>query len=92
MPQLRATVFTLWPDLLIAAALVGIGLHITRANSIAVFVVNFIAIIYLAAMLTYATEQIALRVGDTNGELLCALFGNVVELIIAIIALAKQAS
>lgn len=37
-----------------------------------------------------ATEEIALRVGPTIGGLLNASFGNATELIVAIIALAKD--
>ncbi|KPV76345.1 uncharacterized protein RHOBADRAFT_25405 [Rhodotorula graminis WP1] len=50
---------------------------------------SFIAIVPLAALLGFATEDIALRVGETIGGLLNATFGNAVELIIAILALTK---
>ncbi|KAJ5369906.1 Vacuolar calcium ion transporter [Penicillium cataractarum] len=88
--QIRATVFNSWINVLILAAPVGIALHVVKANSIAIFVVNFIAIIPLAAMLSYATEEIAMRTGETIGGLLNASFGNAVELIISIIALVKK--
>ncbi|KAJ5101592.1 hypothetical protein NUU61_003814 [Penicillium alfredii] len=88
--QLRATVFNSWINVLILAAPVGIALHAVDSNPIAIFVVNFIAIIPLAAMLSYATEEIALRVGETIGGLLNASFGNAVELIVAIIALVQR--
>ncbi|KAJ5908881.1 hypothetical protein N7495_001563 [Penicillium taxi] len=88
--QLRATIFNSWINVLIVAAPVGIALYAIGANPIAVFVVNFIAIIPLAAMLSYATEEIAMRTGETIGGLLNASFGNAVELIVAIIALVKR--
>lgn len=88
--QIRATVFNSWINILILAAPAGIALHVVKANSIAIFVVNFIAIIPLAAMLSYATEEIAMRTGETIGGLLNASFGNAVELIVAIIALVKK--
>ncbi|KAJ5234388.1 uncharacterized protein N7469_003556 [Penicillium citrinum] len=88
--QIRATVFNSWINLLIFAAPAGIALYCVKANPIAIFVVNFIAIIPLAAMLSYATEEIALRTGETIGGLLNATFGNAVELIVAIIALVKK--
>lgn len=47
------------------------------------------AIIPLAALLGFATEELSLRVGQTLGGLLNATFGNAVELIIAILALVK---
>ncbi|KAM3064631.1 hypothetical protein ACMFMF_011882 [Clarireedia jacksonii] len=40
-------------------------------------------------MLSFATEEISLHVGETLGGLLNASFGNAVELIVAVIALAK---
>ncbi|KAF9437385.1 hypothetical protein BGZ76_000920 [Entomortierella beljakovae] len=54
---------------------------------VAVFVLNFIAIIPLAKLLGYATEEIAMRLGENLGALLNASFGNAVELILCIIAL-----
>lgn len=88
--QLRATILNSWINVLILAAPAGIALHVIDANPIAIFTVNFIAIIPLAAMLSYATEEIALRTGETIGGLLNASFGNAVELIVAIIALVKK--
>lgn len=55
----------------------------------AVFLLNFLAIIPLAALLGYATEEISVHVGETVGGLLNATFGNAVELIVAIVALAR---
>lgn len=49
----------------------------------AVFVLNFLAIIPLAALLSFATEELALKVGQTLGGLLNATFGNAVELIVS---------
>ncbi|KAJ5987835.1 hypothetical protein N7481_003045 [Penicillium waksmanii] len=88
--QLRATILNSWINVLIFAAPAGIALYCVDANPIAIFVVNFIAIIPLAAMLSYATEEIAMRTGETIGGLLNASFGNAVELIVAIIALVKR--
>ena len=53
----------------------------------AVFTLNFFAIIPLAAVLSFATEQISDKVGDAFGGLLNATFGNAVELIVSIVAL-----
>ncbi|CAG7943005.1 unnamed protein product [Penicillium nalgiovense] len=73
--QLRATVLNSWINVLLIAAPVGIVLYAVGANPIAIFVVNFIAIIPLAAMLSFATEEIALRTSETIGGLLNASFG-----------------
>ncbi|GES64393.1 sodium/calcium transporter [Aspergillus terreus] len=85
--QIKATIFNSWMNVLILAAPVGIALNYVNVSPVAVFVVNFIAIIPLAAMLSYATEEIAMRTGETIGGLLNASFGNAVELIVSIIAL-----
>lgn len=55
-----------------------------------VFALNAVAIIPLASLLSYATESVAIRLGDTIGALLNVTFGNAVELIIFIIALVKK--
>ncbi|OAA65952.1 sodium/calcium transporter [Niveomyces insectorum RCEF 264] len=88
--QLQRTFLNSYINLLLFAAPVGIGLHFTSVDPVAIFVVNFIAIIPLAAMLSFATEEIALRTGETLGGLLNATFGNAVELIVAIMALVKN--
>ncbi|KIH91692.1 Ca2+:H+ antiporter [Sporothrix brasiliensis 5110] len=88
--QLQRTFLNSYVNLLLLAAPVGIALHFTSVDPIAIFVVNFIAIIPLAAMLSSATEEIALRTGETLGGLLNATFGNAVELIVAIMALIKN--
>lgn len=86
--QLQRTLLNSWINVLLVAAPVGIALNYVKSvDRIAVFVINFIAIIPLAAMLSFATEEIALRTGETLGGLLNATFGNAVEVIIAIIAL-----
>ena len=48
----------------------------------AVFIINFLAIIPLAAVLSFATEEISLKLGEAMGGLLNATFGNAVELIV----------
>lgn len=87
--QLENTLFNSWINVLILAAPIGIILNYTGVDKKVVFVVNFIAIIPLAAMLSFATEEISLHVGESLGGLLNASFGNAVEMIVAIIALAQ---
>ncbi|RDW88814.1 hypothetical protein BP6252_00846 [Coleophoma cylindrospora] len=52
-----------------------------------VFILNFFAIVPLAAVLSFATEEISMKLGETLGGLLNATFGNAVELIVSIVAL-----
>ena len=63
--------------------------HIDAISPSAVFAINAVAIIPLASLLAYATESVASKVGDTVGALMNVSFGNAVELIIFIIALAE---
>ncbi|KII89906.1 hypothetical protein PLICRDRAFT_570256 [Plicaturopsis crispa FD-325 SS-3] len=53
-----------------------------------IFVFSFLAIIPLAKLLAFATDELSMRVGQTLAGLLNATLGNAVELIVAIIALA----
>ncbi|CUS10671.1 unnamed protein product [Tuber aestivum] len=87
--QFRAAVFNSWINVFLVFAPVGIATHYAGVDPTIVFVMNFIAIIPLAALLAYGTEEIALYCGDVLGGLLNASFGNAVELIISILALVK---
>lgn len=69
---------------------VGIAVEFAGASPGIVFAMNAIAIVPLAGLLSHATESVALRLGDTLGALMNVSFGNAVELIIFIIALAKD--
>ena len=53
-----------------------------------IFAINAVAIVPLASLLAFATESVASKMGDTIGALMNVTFGNAVELIIFIIALA----
>lgn len=46
------------------------------------FLLNFLAIIPLASLLSFATEELAKSVGQTIGGLINATFGNAVEMIV----------
>src|SRR5947207_12504744 len=51
------------------------------------FVLSVLAIVPLAALLSHATESVAVKTGDTIGGLLNATLGNLTELVIALAAL-----
>jgi Ca2+:H+ antiporter len=51
------------------------------------FVLSVVAIVPLAALLSRATESVAIKTGDTIGGLLNATLGNLTELVIALAAL-----
>lgn len=88
--QLRNTVFNSWLNILFIAIPAGFACHYAGIDGRISFAVNFIAIIPLAALLSFGTEEVALRTGETIGGLINATFGNAVELIVAIEALLKN--
>ncbi|KAF7359886.1 Ca(2+)/H(+) antiporter [Mycena venus] len=60
-----------------------------KDKQVLIFVFSFLAIIPLAKLLAFATDELSMRVGQTLAGLLNATLGNAVELIVAIIALTK---
>ena len=86
--QFKAVMFS-WINLLLIFVPVGFALEYAHVNKIIVFVINFLAIVPLAALLSFATEELALYIGETLGGLLNATFGNAVELIVSVIALTQ---
>ncbi|CAG8530903.1 10697_t:CDS:2 [Ambispora gerdemannii] len=76
-----------WINILLVFVPLGIISHHLHWGETLTFSLNFLAIIPLAKILGLATEEIALRVGQTIGSLLNATFGNAIELIISIFAI-----
>ena len=64
-----------------------LALHFLHAPPLAVFITAALAIIPLAEWMRRATEQLALRAGSVIGGLLNVTFGNMAELILALIVL-----
>jgi Ca2+:H+ antiporter len=68
-----------------------LGLALAHAgasvNPLLVFLVNGLAIVPLAQLISESVERISERLGDQLGGILNATFGNLVELVIAISAL-----
>ncbi len=87
MSQFRFVLFGAWINVLLIFVPIGFAVRYAHLKPVAVFIINFIAIIPLAAMLSNATEELAIRVGETLGGLLNASFGNAVELIVSVQAL-----
>jgi Ca2+:H+ antiporter len=71
-----------WLLVLVPAA---IGLEVAGAPDLAIFATSALAILPLAGMIGRATEQLALHTGPRLGGLINATFGNVTELIIAVL-------
>lgn len=82
----RLTWLTLVRDyvnLLLVSVPLGIIAGALGWDSSAVFVLNFFAIIPLASLLSFATEELAATMGQALGGLMNATFGNAVELIVS---------
>ncbi|KAK1061719.1 hypothetical protein LTR74_010848 [Friedmanniomyces endolithicus] len=86
----KKAIFRSWINLLLVFVPIGIIAEALNLNPSLVFAMNAIAIVPLAGLLSFATECVAARMGDTLGALLNVSFGNAVELIIFIIALVKD--
>ncbi|KIW45620.1 calcium/proton exchanger [Exophiala oligosperma] len=80
---------TNYVNVLLVFVPLGIIAGLAEWSPVLQFVLNFIAIIPLASLLAFATEELAIPLGQTIGGLLNATFGNAVELIVSIIALQK---
>ncbi|RIB00523.1 vacuolar calcium ion transporter /H(+) exchanger [Gigaspora rosea] len=84
----KKIIFSSKSNVLLLALPFGFIAHFLK-NEILIFVINFLAIIPLAQLLGFATEQLSCGVGQILAALLNVTFGNAVELIISIIALTK---
>jgi Ca2+:H+ antiporter len=73
---------TNYVNVLLVFVPIGILAGILQWSPVLQFVFNFIAIIPLASLLAFATEELAVPLGQTLGGLLNATFGNAVELIV----------
>jgi len=79
-----------YANILLVFVPLGIIAGVAGWDPVAVFVLNFLAIVPLAGLLAFATEELAAKLGQTIGGLLNATFGNAVELIVSIIALREK--
>ncbi|KFY43676.1 hypothetical protein V494_01850 [Pseudogymnoascus sp. VKM F-4513 (FW-928)] len=83
----KITLLSNYVNVLLVFVPIGIIAGATGWDPVTVFVLNFFAIMPLAAVLSFATEEISMKLGETLGGLMNATFGNAVELIVCIVAL-----
>jgi len=79
-----ATLASNYVNVLLVFVPIGIIAGALHWNPTVVFILNFIAIIPLAALLSFATEELSAKLGQTLGGLMNATFGNAVELIVSL--------
>ncbi|ERS98602.1 calcium/proton exchanger [Sporothrix schenckii ATCC 58251] len=90
MASLRQMLLSSWLNTLLVFVPIGIVTYLTHTSPIAIFATNAIAVIPLSSLLTAATERVASDAGDTVGALLNISLGNLVELILFIVALVNN--
>lgn len=79
-----------WLNLLLLTVPVALACHFVNWPATVKFIISFLSIIPLAALLGDATEQVSMSLGQTLGGLLNATFGNAVELIVGVVALSQN--
>ncbi|KAL4778942.1 Sodium/calcium exchanger protein-domain-containing protein [Aspergillus varians] len=82
-----ATLTQDYVNLLLVFVPLGIVAGALKWDSTLVFTLNFLAIVPLASLLSFVTEELAATLGQAMGGLMNATFGNAVELIVSIVAL-----
>ncbi|KAA1467467.1 calcium/proton exchanger [Dentipellis sp. KUC8613] len=88
--SLVAILKTSWLNLLLVFIPLSWAFNFAKPDShTIIFVFSFLAIIPLAKLLAFATDELSMRLGQTLAGLLNATLGNTVELIVAILALVK---
>ncbi|KAJ1999458.1 hypothetical protein GGI04_001371 [Coemansia thaxteri] len=90
LSSLRNAALASWLNVLMIFVPLGYLAHYLRWPVVAVFVLNYLAIIPLSALMGFATEEVCIRLGPTWGGVVNAAFGNAVELIVAVIALIEE--
>jgi Ca2+:H+ antiporter len=78
----KITLLSNYVNILLVFVPLGIVAGATGWDPVTVFILNFFAIMPLAAVLSFATEEISMKLGQTLGGLMNATFGNAVELIV----------
>jgi Ca2+:H+ antiporter len=80
---LHATLTSNWTNIFLLFVPLGILANALEWPEWAIFATNFAAILGLASVLSYTTEELSAKVGTTLGGLINAWFGNAVELLVS---------
>ncbi|KAI9871458.1 MAG: hypothetical protein M1830_002887 [Pleopsidium flavum] len=88
--QLRSLLLSSWLNILLLLVPVGFTVYYASMNAVAVFIINFLAIVALGGLLNLATRDMELRSGAKVSALMVITFGNAVNFVTSITALAKH--
>ncbi|OJD29653.1 calcium proton exchanger [Diplodia corticola] len=88
--QFKFVVLDSWVKLLYLATPVGFALYYINTNPIAVFCINFLAVVPSTAALGFAVDELNLHFGGFVGGLIGATAGNAVQLISSILLLKSR--
>ncbi|KAJ5102010.1 hypothetical protein NUU61_004232 [Penicillium alfredii] len=89
MGVLKTALGCSYMNFLLPFVFLGIVSGIQGWDESVVFLLNFLAILPLASLLSFATEELAKSVGQTIGGLINATFGNAVEMIVGVTAVTQ---
>ncbi|KAJ3278947.1 hypothetical protein HK104_001901, partial [Borealophlyctis nickersoniae] len=87
LSSLKHILFNNWINVLLVFVPLGVLAGLLNWGEVMIFTFNFFALLPMAKLLGLATEELALRTNQTIGGLLNATFGNLVELIVGVLAL-----
>ena len=80
---LTATWNSSFTNYLLPCVALGIVAESLGRSSAAIFAFNFLAMLPLASLMSYSTEELSKSVGQTLGVLINTTFGNAVEMIVS---------
>jgi Ca2+:H+ antiporter len=79
----RKTLVSNYANFMLVFVPIGVVIGVIESNPAAVFIASFLAIVPLAALLSFATERLSVMLGQVVGGVTNAIFGNAVELIVS---------
>ncbi|KAK6500085.1 hypothetical protein TWF481_010442 [Arthrobotrys musiformis] len=85
---IRNTIFSRYTNILLAFVPLGLAAGAFSQPAVAVFALNFLAIVPLAPLITLSIDELLSGVGHNFGKLMKPTSGNLVEMIVGITALA----
>ncbi|KAF8447180.1 Sodium/calcium exchanger protein-domain-containing protein [Boletus edulis BED1] len=88
--SIRAIILASYFNVLLICIPVSWALHFALPHEhILIAIFSFLAIISLAKLLAFTTDELSIRVGHALGSLISVSLGNAVELIVSIVALVR---